>query len=71
MRIINLIFRRRGTPAGAPGSPPGGNLPPPGGADSGSAEDDLGGDPTGGADVPPPDAEEIDTSQNDAVRDWE
>ncbi|PNF19970.1 hypothetical protein B7P43_G09962 [Cryptotermes secundus] len=71
MRIINLIFRRRSTPAGPPGSPPGGNLPPPGDADGGSAEDDLGGDPPGGANVPPPDAEEIDTSQNDAIRDWE
>jgi hypothetical protein len=71
LRIINLIFRRGGTPAGPAGSPPGGNVPPSGGADGGSPEDDIGGDPPGGANVPPPDAEEIDTSQNDAIRDWE
>jgi hypothetical protein len=71
---------RGGTPpsGGLPptgGTSPSGGLPPTGGTppDVGSAppEDDLGGYPTDGASVTPPDVEEIDPSQNDAVRDWE
>lgn len=66
VRIINLIFRRQGTPS----SPPGGNLPP-GGGGGVPPQNDAGGDPPGGANVPPADAEELDPSQNDAIRDWE
>lgn len=67
VRLVNLIFGRQGSwcPRGGPpqGTPPttGGNPP----------EDDLGGYPTGGTNPSPPDVEEIDPSQNDAVRDWE
>lgn len=66
VKIINLIFRRQGTPAGPPGGPTA-----PGGAGGGPPQDDAGGDPPGGANVPPADAEELDPSQNDAIRDWE
>jgi hypothetical protein len=59
VKIINLIFGRRGT------------LCPPGDAGGVPPQGDSGGDPPGGADVPPTDAEDIDPSQNDAVRDWE
>jgi hypothetical protein len=75
VRLINLIFGRQGTSWCPRGSPPQGTPPPTGGKppSGGGAppEDDLGGVPTVGAKVPPADAEEIDPTQNDAVRDWE
>ena len=74
VRIIDLILgRNRGsTPSEGPPSMP----PPQGGVPQGPngeippARSD-GGDPPGGADVPPEDAEELDPSQNESVRDWE
>lgn len=68
VRLINLIFGRQGTSWCPRGSPPAGTPPPTGGT---PPEEDFGGIPTGGTNVPPPDAEEIDPTQNDAIRDWE
>jgi hypothetical protein len=64
IRIIGMIFGRRGTPAGFPeGTTPSGDLD--------GASPDFGGDPPGGASVPPADAEELNPSGTEAVRDWE
>ena len=75
VRLINLIFGRQGASWCPRESPPGG-IPPPAGGNPPSGggaqpEGDLGGEPKGGDNVPPEDAEEIDPTQNDAVRDWE
>lgn len=69
IRIINLIFGRRGTSGCPRESPPGGTQPSSGGGIP--PGDDNGGYTPDGASVPPADAEELDPTQNDAVRDWE
>jgi hypothetical protein len=75
IRIVNLIFGRQGASwcprAGSPeGTPPtSGGTPPSWGRTP--PDDDFGGNPTDKATVGPPDVEEIDPTQNDAVRDWE
>jgi hypothetical protein len=66
VKIIDMIFRRRGTSVCPPGA-----TPAPRGAGGAPPQDEAGGDPPGGASVPPADAEELDPSQNDAIRDWE
>ncbi|PSN47805.1 hypothetical protein C0J52_08180 [Blattella germanica] len=75
VKIIDFILgRNRNNGGGRGGSGDRPNIPqPPGGVPQGPNGEipSDGGDPPGGAVEPPADAEEIDTAQNDAIRDWE